>query len=226
MFIQTKIIIIDIKTTIATDTRKTVKTKDATAVAINKTTDTTIIAIHQTNNKTEKTQINNHADIVTEQIINPGISNVVLIAEGWDICLANAEHHDNIRTIGNKIRITTETRKISIKTATHIPHSSNILQTTPVYSQGQHVDDTNEGPLTQLLNSVVDHRSLYEQISILNKQVEAVCESGASVSCRSQKLFNQINELHQVKIRPSTTRLSSANQMPIQIKSQYPYQSK
>ena len=64
----------------------------------------------------------------------------------------------------------------------------------------------------------MDHRSLYVQISILNKQVEAVCDSGASVSCLSEKLFNQINENHQVKIQPSTIRLSSANQRPIQIK--------
>ena len=63
----------------------------------------------------------------------------------------------------------------------------------------------------------MDHRSLYVQISILNKQVEDVCDSGASVSCLSEKLFNQINEKYQVKIQPSTTRLSSANQMPIQI---------
>ena len=64
----------------------------------------------------------------------------------------------------------------------------------------------------------MDHRSLYVQISILSKQVETVCDSGASVSCLSEKLFNQINENHQVKIQPSTTRLSSANQMPIQTK--------
>ena len=85
-------------------------------------------------------------------------------------------------------------------------------------SQGQHVDDTNDGPLTQLLNSVAAHRSLYVQISSLSKQVEAVCDSGASVSCLSEKLFNQINENLQVKTHPGTTRLSSANQMPIQIK--------
>ena len=38
------------------------------------------------------------------------------------------------------------------------------------------------------------------------------------MSCLSEKLFSQINENHQVKIESSTTRLSSANQMPIQIK--------
>ena len=52
----------------------------------------------------------------------------------------------------------------------------------------------------------------------MNKQVEAVRDSGASVSCLSEKLFNQFNENHQVKLQPSTTRLSTANHMPIQIK--------
>ena len=48
--------------------------------------------------------------------------------------------------------------------------------------------------------------------------MKAVCDNGASVSCVSEKLFNEINENHQVKIQQSTTSLSSANQMPIQIK--------
>ena len=38
------------------------------------------------------------------------------------------------------------------------------------------------------------------------------------MSCLSEKLFCQINENHQFKIKPSTKRLSSANQKPIQIK--------
>ena len=64
----------------------------------------------------------------------------------------------------------------------------------------------------------MDHRSLYVRISLLNKQVEAVCYSGASVSCLKEKHFHQINENDQIKTQPYTTRLSSANQMPIQIK--------
>ena len=39
------------------------------------------------------------------------------------------------------------------------------------------------------------------------------------MSCLNEKFLNQINENHQVKIQPSETRLSTANQMPIQIKS-------
>ena len=64
----------------------------------------------------------------------------------------------------------------------------------------------------------MDLPSLYVQISLLNKQVEAVCDSGASVTCLCQKIFNQIDENHQFKLQPGTTSYTSANQMPIQIK--------
>ena len=100
---------------------------DITTVAISKTTDTITIAIHQTSNQTEITQINNHVGIVTEQIINPGTVKIVLIAEDWDICLANVEHQDKIRTIGNRIRVLTEIREISTKIATQIPPSNKIV---------------------------------------------------------------------------------------------------
>ena len=125
--IQTKIKIMQIQTTIATDTTITIRIKDTTTVAISKTTDTTIIAIHQISNKTEITQPNNHADIVTEQIVNPGIVKLVSIAEDWEICLAKAEHHDKIKTIGNKIRMLTKFHKISINTVTQTPRSNKIL---------------------------------------------------------------------------------------------------
>ena len=77
--VQIKIKIIEIRTT-TLDTITT-RTTDTLTVAINKTTDITTIAIHQTSNKTETTQTNSHADIVIEQIINPGIVKLALIAE-------------------------------------------------------------------------------------------------------------------------------------------------
>ena len=123
---QTKIKITEIQATIATDTTIIVQTKHTIRVAISKITDITTIAIHQTRIKTESTQTNNHADIVTEQIINPGIVKLVLNAEGWHICLANVEHHDK-KTIDNKIRMLTKTRKITTKTATELPRSNKIL---------------------------------------------------------------------------------------------------
>ena len=123
---KTKIKTTEIQTTTTIDTI-TIKTADTITVAINKTTDIITIAIHQNSNKTETTQINNHVGIVTEQITSPGIFKLVLISEDWDTCLANVEHHDKIRTIGNKIRILTKTCEITIKTATQIPTSNKIL---------------------------------------------------------------------------------------------------
>ena len=123
--IKTKIKITETQTT--TIDTITIRTIGTTTVAISKTTDTTIIAIQQINNKTEITQINNHVDIATEQIINPRIVKHVLIAEDWDTCLAKVEHRDKIRTIGNKTQMLTKTREITTKTGTQTPHSNRIL---------------------------------------------------------------------------------------------------
>ena len=71
-------------------------------MAIRKTTDTTILAVHETSNKTETPQTNNHVDIVTEQITNPGIVKPGLIAKDWDICLANVEHQNKIRQLATE----------------------------------------------------------------------------------------------------------------------------
>ena len=127
MQIQTKAKIIT--TEIQTTTKDTITTRtiDTITVAINKTTDITTIALHQTSNKTEITQTNNRVGIVTEQITSPGIARHVLIVEDWDICLANAEHHDKIKAIGSKIRMLTKIHKITIETATQIPPSNKIL---------------------------------------------------------------------------------------------------
>ena len=111
---------------ITSDTAIT-KTMDTTKFTISKTTDITSIAVHQTSNKTKTIRTKNDSAIIIEQITSPGIVKPVLIAEGWDICLAKVKNHDEIRTIGNKIRIKTETRKITIKTATQTPHSSKRL---------------------------------------------------------------------------------------------------
>ena len=196
----------------------TIKTKDTTEVAISKTAEITILAERQTSNKTETTHTSNHVDIITEQIISQGIVKPVLTAEDRDICLVKVEQHDRIKTIENKVQLLTITRETTVRTTTKFPHKANYFKIDQSTSQGQHVDETNENPLTQLLNSVVDHQSLYIQISILSKQVETVCNSETRVSCLSEKLFIKIKENHHVKIQPSTTRLSTANQMPIQTK--------
>ena len=118
-----------------------------------KTTDTTktTVAIHQTINKTEILQTNNHVEIVTEQITNTEIVKFVSNAEEWDTSLAHAEHHDSIRTMGNKIRTPTKfIGSIKITTRTAILHSNKMLYINQSTCQRQHVVNTNKAPLTQL----------------------------------------------------------------------------
>ena len=114
--LQTKTKTTEIQTT--TKDTITIRKIDTITRAINKTTDIITIAIHQTSSKTEITQTNNLEDNVTEQITSPGIVKHVLIAEDWDICLANVKHRDKFKTIGNKIRMITNCHEIIIKTAT------------------------------------------------------------------------------------------------------------
>ena len=116
--IQTKFKTTAIQTT--TIDTITMKTIDTPTVQISKTADITTTSIHQTINKTETTQTKNYVDIVIERITNPGMVKPVLIAEDLDICLANVEHHDKIRSIGNKIPILTKTGEVITKTATQI----------------------------------------------------------------------------------------------------------
>ena len=124
---QTKTKTTEIQTTATIDTTITIRRTDTITVAISRTTDTIIITKHQISNKTETTQINNHVGTATEQTTSPGIVKLVLIAEDWDTCLANVEHHDKIKTIGSKIRMLTKIREIIIKTAMQTPYSNKIL---------------------------------------------------------------------------------------------------
>ena len=59
----------------------TVRTINTKTVAISKTTGIITSATHQTSDKTEVTQTNNHADIVTKQITSPRIVEHVLFVE-------------------------------------------------------------------------------------------------------------------------------------------------
>ena len=60
---------------------------------------------------------------------------------------------------------------------------------------GQSADKTtNRGPQIQTLNSVVDHRSVFVQLSIFDTVIEAVCDSGASVSCLSSEAFSRLTK--------------------------------
>ena len=71
-------------------------------------------------------------------------------------------------------------------------------------------------PQPQLLNAVVDHRSILFKIQVFDGIIEAVCDSGASVSCLSSAIFDSLQSKTPLKLSPSTTPLKAANQLPIE----------
>ena len=82
---------------------------------------------------------------------------------------------------------------------------------------GQSADnETSSDPQPQLLNAVVDHRSIFFKIQGFDRLIEAVCDSGASVSCLSSAIFDSLQSNTPLKLSPSTKQLKAANQLPIE----------
>ena len=68
-------------------------------------------------------------------------------------------------------------------------------------------------PLAQ--NSVVDSRSVSVKLENLDKTLEAVYDCGASVSCQSSEIFNDLKKTYQISLEASTRNLRAANGLPI-----------
>ena len=77
-------------------------------------------------------------------------------------------------------------------------------------------NEPSSDPQPQLLNAVVDHRSIFFKIQVFDRIIEAVCDSGASVSCLSSAIFDSLQSKTPLKLSPSTTQLKAANQLPIE----------
>ena len=67
------------------------------------------------------------------------------------------------------------------------------------------------------LNSVVDSRSVFVRLKILDKDVEAVCDCGASVSCLSSEIYNELKKTYQITLETCTRSLRAANGLPIDV---------
>ena len=65
----------------------------------------------------------------------------------------------------------------------------------------------------------MDHRSVFFKIQVFDHTIEAVCDSGASVSCLSSATFDSLLSKTPLKLSPSTTQLKAANQLPIETRS-------
>ena len=64
---------------------------------------------------------------------------------------------------------------------------------------------------------MVDSRSVFVRLKILDKDVEAVCDCGASVSCLSSEIYNELKKTYQIILETCTRSLRAANGLPIDV---------
>ena len=68
-------------------------------------------------------------------------------------------------------------------------------------------------------NSVVDPRSVFIEMKICKKKIKAVCDCGASVSCLSPSIYDELKKTHKFGLKPCLRKLRAANGLPIEVKS-------
>ena len=66
-----------------------------------------------------------------------------------------------------------------------------------------------------ILNSVIDNKSVLVNLEVCGSPVTAVCDTGASVSCISQRLLKRLPVNIQNQLQPAHRRLLAANQAEI-----------
>ena len=64
----------------------------------------------------------------------------------------------------------------------------------------------------------VDDKSVFVRVTVCEIPLDAVCDTGASVSCLSPKVFIRLPQKIQSSLEPSSKRLLSANQGEIKVK--------
>ena len=57
---------------------------------------------------------------------------------------------------------------------------------------------------------------MFIQITIFDRIIEAICDSGASVSCLSSEIYGSLKLEHSLKLEPALRQLKAANQLPIE----------
>ena len=82
----------------------------------------------------------------------------------------------------------------------------------PAYQRGNCAGNSKSLKQTEGLNSVVDDKSVSVRVTVCEIQLDAVCDTGSSVSCLSPKVFVRLHPKKQVSLKPCSTRLLAANQ--------------
>ena len=68
-----------------------------------------------------------------------------------------------------------------------------------------------------IFNSVIDNKSVLVNLEVCSSPVTAVCDTGASVSCISQRFLKRLPVNFQNQLQPAHRRLLTANQAEIPV---------
>ena len=88
----------------------------------------------------------------------------------------------------------------------------------PAYQRGNCAGNSKSLKQTECLNSVVDDKSVFVRVTVCEIPLDAVCDTGASVSCLSPKVFVRLPPKIQSSLKPCSKRLLAANQGEIKVK--------
>ena len=88
----------------------------------------------------------------------------------------------------------------------------------PAYQRGNCAGNSKSLKQTECLNSVVDDKSVFVRVTVCEIPLDAVCDTGASVSCLSPKVFVRLPPQIQSSLKPCSKRLLAANQGEIKVK--------
>ena len=90
----------------------------------------------------------------------------------------------------------------------------------PAYQRGNCAGNSKSLQQTECLNSVVDEKSVFVRVTVCEIPLDAVCDTGASVSCLSPKVFVRLPPKIQSPFRPCSKQLLATNQGEIRVKSE------
>ena len=88
----------------------------------------------------------------------------------------------------------------------------------PAYQQGNCAGNSKSLQQTESSNSVVDDKSVFVRVTVCEIPSDAVCDTGASVSCLRPKVFIRFPQKIQSSLKPCSKRLLAANQGEIKVK--------
>ena len=88
----------------------------------------------------------------------------------------------------------------------------------PAHQRGNCAWNSKSLQQTEYLNSVMDDKSLFVRVTVCEIPLDAVCDTGGSVSYLSPKVFVRLSPKIQSSLKPCSKRLLAANQGEIKVK--------